>query len=511
MVQGTASSVGKSLVAAALCRIFSREGLRVAPFKSQNMSNNAAALPDGREIGRAQHLQALAARVAPEAAMNPILLKPESDRRSQVVVMGKPWASLEGRDYYSRRAELWSCVQAAYRDLESRFDLIVIEGAGSPAEINLQATDMANMAVARLARAPVILVADIDPGGVFAQVVGTIALLPLEDRNRVKGIVINKFRGDMDLLKPGLEELEELTGVPVLGVIPMLPRLGLPDEDGATIAAATQAVVQGAAAQGKDRLDIAVIKLPHISNFDDFDPLAAEPGVRLRYVDDPLALGLPLAWLWEKGFGDGIRWLSRLGTHVVGLCGGFQMLGERVTDLGGVEGKPGISRGLGLLALETSLEDEKTVRPVSGWVSESAGGVLKPLAGVGVKGYEIHCGRTSPSPPRQVRQSSHGREAFPFTILETTQEPWPLAEPCPLAGKACFDGAQSEGGGVWGTYVHGIFASDEFRSAWLRGLGVEAKLFNAAAEVDKALDWLADAGFASLDMEALNGIVQISP
>jgi adenosylcobyric acid synthase len=436
--------------------------------------------------------------------MNPILLKPESDRRSQVVVMGKPWASLEGKDYYARRAALWAHIEAAYRDLSSRYDLIVIEGAGSPAEINLQATDMANMAVARLAQSPVILVADIDPGGVFAQVVGTLALLPPADRDRVKGIVINKFRGDIDLLKPGLIELEERTGIPVLGVIPMLPRLGLPDEDGANITHGAAASPDSEFSRAS-RLDLGVIKLPHISNFDDFDPLVAEPGVCLRYVDDPGSLGRPdaiilpgtkatradLAWLEESGLYDGIRWLSRLGTPVIGLCGGYQMLGDRVVDLQGEEGKPGFSRGLGLLALETSLEAVKTVGPAVGRVSAKACGALRSLAGMAVQGYEIHCGRTGPSPPKADSRRTAAKE---FTVFEGS-------------GAGLFsDGAQSEDGMVWGTYLHGIFASDAFRSAWLKSLGAEALATRASDRFDAALDRLADAVAASLDVDAVRAI-----
>src|SRR5947209_3678782 len=273
MGQGASSSAGKSLLTAALCRIFARKGVRVAPFKAQNMSNNAAVCPDGAEIGRAQAVQAAAAGVAPSADMNPVLLKPEADARSQVIVLGRHWQTLRAATFYRRKEELWPVVTAALDRLRSAFDLVLIEGAGSPVELNLRALDIVNMAVARHARAPVLLVGDIDRGGIFPQLLGTLWLLEPEDRPRVRGLVVNKFRGDPALFADGVRILEERGGVPVLGVVPYLPALGLPEEDSVAL--------DGASPRTAAAIDIAVIQLPHIANFDDFDPLRAESGVGL--------------------------------------------------------------------------------------------------------------------------------------------------------------------------------------------------------------------------------------
>lgn len=533
MVLGTASSVGKSLIAAALCRLLAREGLRVAPFKAQNMSNNAAALPDGREIGRAQYLQALAARTEARVEMNPILLKPESDRKSQVVVMGKPSATLAAADYYGRKAALWKVVTEACATLEREYDCIVAEGAGSPAEINLAASDIVNMAVARHLDAPALLVADIDPGGVFAQVAGTLALLPEEDRRRIRGIIINKFRGDIALFEPGVRMLEELTGVPVLGVVPMLKDLDLPDEDGATIVSGAALVRRQAAERDRPgerdrsvgggtvggggagdeaggtglnrRLDIAVIRLPHIANFDDFDALSAEPEVSLRFVERPVDLGRPdvlilpgtkatlhdLAWLKVQGFDDGICWLSRTGTSVAGICGGFQMLGDRISDPSGVEGG-GEAEGLGLLRTETIFAGEKKVGPVRGTVAGNVAGTLASAAGLPVEGYEIHSGVT------ECRE-----EPFAYLELQADGIGGTSAE------GAQPDGAVSPDGRVWGTYVHDVFSSDAFRRAWLSGFGVEACAAERKVSIDRAIDRLADAVRYSLDMNALGRIIGV--
>jgi adenosylcobyric acid synthase len=450
------------------------------------MSNNAAALADGCEIGRAQFLQAIAARVEPSMLMNPILLKPESDSRSQVILLGRPWASLGGKEYYSRREELWGHVVDAYAALSRNYEILVIEGAGSPAEINLASSDIVNMAVARMADSPVILVADIDPGGVFAQIVGTLALLSTEDRARVKGIVINKFRGDICLLEPGLKDLEERTGVPVLGVLPMIKNLALPDEDGAgwTKPSTSKAGV----------LDIAVIKLPHISNFDDFDPFSLESGVCLRYIEEPEDLGYPdilivpgtkatladLTWLKTKGLDNGIRWLATLGTSIVGICGGYQMLGQSIEDPDGVENTTGFSQGLGLLPVHTILKPGKVVMPQKGKIALSGLGPLATCAGLDVSGYEIHCGRTEGSP------------SF-FVTLESGSS----------------DGAISPNGRIWGTYLHGIFGSDEFRGRWLEGFGVHAQNRIAAEAMERSLEDLADVVEESLDMKRIYKIMGV--
>ena len=520
MVQGTASSVGKSLIAAALCRIFARQGLVVAPFKSQNMSNNAAALPDGGEIGRAQYLQALAARAEPRVEMNPILLKPESDARSQVILMGKPYKTLGAVDYYRQKAMLWDAVVGACEILGSEADLLVIEGAGSPAEINLASSDIVNMAVARHLGSPVILVADIDPGGVFAQVVGTLALLPEADRALIRGIVINKFRGDIKLLEPGIVMLEKLTGLPVLGVVPMLVGLELPDEDGATIRTGRAVGSAG----GDRRLDIAVIRLPHIANFDDFDALASEPSVALRFVAEPGDLGKPdvvilpgtkstmadLAWLKERGFGDGIRWLARTGTAVVGICGGFQMLGRMIDDPRGIEGTGGSMEGLGLLAASTVFGRDKKVSPRRGRTADSLGGRLASLAGIDIEGYEIHNGETKLE-----------GAAFAFLEFDDGTAPGGAGKEADGAvalggagkeadGAATLDGAWSPDGAVWGTYLHDIFSSDGFRKAWLASFGFGAREEGRKAALDASIDALADAVEAALDMDKLREIIGLN-
>jgi adenosylcobyric acid synthase len=327
MVQGTASSAGKSLLVTALCRIFSQDGLRVAPFKAQNMSLNSFVTDEGHEIGRAQVVQAEAAGIAPHVDMNPILLKPEGDARSQVVVMGRPWQTLSAASYYERKQLLWEQVTTALARLRAQYDLVVIEGAGSPAEINLRQSDIVNMAVALHVGAPVLLAGDIDRGGVFASLVGTLVLLDEAERRLVKGLVINKFRGDLSLLEPGLAMLEERAGVPVLGVVPFLPQLHIAEEDSVALDGAPAATDAPAGA-----LDVAVIRLPRISNFDDYDALALEPGVQVRYVDSARELGQPAAiilpgtkhtlsdlrWLRSQGLDQRIVELARQGAAVAG-------------------------------------------------------------------------------------------------------------------------------------------------------------------------------------------------
>ncbi len=378
MVLGTASSVGKSVLVTALCRIFRQDGVDVAPFKAQNMSNNADVTPDGREIGRAQSEQAAAARLAPRWEMNPVLLKPQGDRTSQVVVEGRPAGILHSADFIRRKRDLWPHVERALETLREEFELVVAEGAGSPAETNLRAGDIVNMRVALHARAPVLLVGDIDRGGVFAHLFGTIALLEPEDRELVRGFVINRFRGDPSLLTPAIDDLEARTGVPVLGVIPWLDELRLAEEDAVAL---ERPEPTSAAADATDLVDIAVIRLPRIANFDDFDPLAAEPGVRLRYVARPEDLGVPqliilpgtkatiadLEMLRASGLAQALIERHEAGAHVLGICGGFQMLGERLADPLGAEAPAGTEvSGLGLLPVATTFAAEKVTRRVDG-------------------------------------------------------------------------------------------------------------------------------------------------
>ena len=499
MVQGASSSAGKSLLAAALCRIFARKGMRVAPFKAQNMSNNAAVCPDGAEIGRAQAVQAAAAGVSPTADMNPILLKPEADSRSQVVVLGRPWRTLRAGSYYRRKEELWPVVTAALDRLRAACELVVIEGAGSPVELNLRSADVVNMAVARHARAPVLLVGDIDRGGIFAQLLGTLWLLPPEERALVRALVVNKFRGDPALFADGVRILEERGGAPVLGVIPYLPAPAIPEEDAATLDTAAP----GAAAT----LDLAVIRLPHIANFDDFDPLSAEAGVRLRYVQSPAALGRPhavllpgtkctiadLAWLRSQGLAKAIRELAAQGTSIIGICGGYQMLGRVIRDPSHVESTDREAQGLGLLPVETTFETAKVTVQARARVLGGPGW-LTTIADQELEGYEIHMGRTTGSRPW-------------LEILRRNGEAVALP-----------DGATGDDGRVWGCYLHGLFASTAFRRAWLASLlgdretgtqgDKETEDGQVSVSLSSALDRLADAVEAALDVRRLEAILR---
>lgn len=342
MVQGASSSAGKSLLVAGLCRIFARRGLRVAPFKAQNMSNNAAVCPDGAEIGRAQAVQALAAGVPLSADLNPVLIKPEADTRSQVIVMGRPFKTLGAVEYYDYKQILWGYVTAALDRLRLDHELVIIEGAGSPVELNLKENDIVNMAVACYAQAAVLLVGDIDRGGIFAQLLGTLWLLEPEERQLVRGLVVNKFRGDPALFTDGICILEQKSGLPILGVIPYLKDLHIPEED----AVALETDTSVPSSEKTDLIDIAILHLPRISNFDDFDPFRSDPGVRVRYVNSPRELGQPdavilpgtkstsadLEWLRRSGLAEPILQFARQGGAVVGICGGYQMLGTALHD-----------------------------------------------------------------------------------------------------------------------------------------------------------------------------------
>jgi adenosylcobyric acid synthase len=461
MVQGTASSVGKTVLVAGLCRYFANLGLNVAPFKSQNMALNSFATADGREMGRAQVVQARACRLEPRVEMNPILLKPEADHRSQVVVMGRVEGRCEAAEYYRQKPRLWGVVETALEALRAEHDLVLIEGAGSPAEVNLAAHDIVNMRVADAADAPVILAGDIDRGGVFAALLGTLELLPDEHRCRVQALLVNKFRGDRGLLEPGLEFIADRTSKPVLGVVPFLPDLGLPEEDAVAL---DDAPVEGA---------IAVVKLPHISNFDDFDPLPVRYVTRPSELESAAAIILPgtkatvadLAWLRERGLAEAIQ---RSEAPVAGICGGYQMLGGRILDPLHVESPEAEVPGLGLLPIETVFADAKTTVQVRGraW----RGG--HPLTG-----YRIHMGRTT---------LLDGAE--PFAQLEDGQA----------------DGAVK--GRVWGTYLHGVFHNDRFREAWLGSLGLEDRPAGAGDPFDR----LAGALAANLDLTLLHRLAGIA-
>jgi len=477
MFQGTGSDVGKSLLVAGLGRAFSRRGLTVLPFKSQNMSNNAAVTAGGGEIGRAQWLQAIACRAEPEVDMNPVLLKPQSDIGAQVVVHGARRGTTGAHEYQNLKKSLLPAVMESYQRLRRRADLLLVEGAGSPAEINLRAGDIANMGFALAAKVPVILIGDIDRGGVIAALVGTHALLPPEERALIRGFVINKFRGDISLFDDGLSAITDRTGWPSFGVLPFLPEAArLPAED--------TVVLERRQSDRKGVLRIAVPMLSRIANFDDFDPLKAEPEVSLEMVPPgrplPRAADLiilpgtkatlaDLAFLRAQGWDVDIKAHVRHGGRVLGICGGYQMLGRRVADPLGVEGAPGTAEGMGLLDIETRLTGDKTVRRVAG---HSLGG------GHRVTGYEIHLGETDG--PDCVR---------------------PLLT---IAGAP--EGACSPDGRIAGCYVHGLFAADGFRHAFLRRHGAVLEAAHSHGDqIDAALDAIAAAMERHLDLDGLLG------
>ncbi len=482
MVQGTGSHVGKSLIVAGLCRVFARRGLAVRPFKPQNMSNNAAATAEGGEIGRAQALQALACRVPPSVHMNPVLLKPETDGRSQIILQGQRFGILQARDFGRRKAHLLPHVLESFTALSEGADLVIIEGAGSPAEVNLRAGDIANMGFAEAADVPVILAGDIDRGGVIASLVGTHALLSESERHRIKAFLINKFRGEPALFLDGLKIIAEHTGWASLGILPYFEAAALlPAEDAVDIRNAGKRAGKG------NPFKIVVPVISRIANFDDLDPLKLEPDVSLEFA----ATGKPLprnadlillpgskstigdlAGLRREGWDIDIQAHWRQGGAVLGVCGGYQMLGRTITDEDGVEGEAGTHPGLGLLDVETILTPEKRVRPVSGFEM----GTRLP-----VTGYEIHLGRTS------------GPD---------TARPWLMIEGEP-------DGAVSRDGRIMGTYVHGLFQSDAFRRAFLARLGAHAaEGLVYGGVVEATLDRLADHLETHMDVDRVLAIAR---
>jgi adenosylcobyric acid synthase len=449
LVAGTASDVGKSVVVAGMCRWLVRRGVKVAPFKAQNMALNSAVTPEGAEIGRAQVAQAAAARLSPEAAMNPILLKPSGERTSQLVVMGQALAELDGRAYQALKPRLRMVVLEALASLADRFEVVICEGAGSPAEINLRADDLVNMGLARAANLPVVVVGDIDRGGVFASLFGTLALLDRADQALVGGFLVNKFRGDPAILAPGLDQLTQLTGRPVLGVLPWRPGLRLDAEDSVELETPSEGP---APTRGANELQVAVVRLPWLSNFTDVDPLAAEPGVTVRFTTAPAeALGADLtvvpgtkatvadlAWLRRRGLDQALAERAARGLPTLGICGGYQLLGQRITDR--VESRAGEVTGLSLLPVETVFEATKVLaNPV---------GTAPWLGGVPASGYEIHHGRTRLRGGDPVLDSHDG-------------------------DLGCRRGA------VVGVAWHGIFEGDGFRRAFLGWVAAE-----------RGLDWV---------------------
>ncbi|MDD3192537.1 MAG: cobyric acid synthase [Oscillospiraceae bacterium] len=476
MIQGTASNAGKSLIAAGLCRIFRQDGYRVAPFKSQNMALNSYITKDGLEMGRAQVMQAEAAMLEPDVAMNPILLKPTSDQGSQVIVNGEVRGTMRAADYYRYKPQLIPDIQKAYQSLAANNDIIVIEGAGSPAEINLKENDIVNMGMAKIAQAPVLLVGDIDRGGVFAGLAGTMLLLDEDEKKMVKGTIINKFRGDVKILEPGLAMLEGIIHIPVLGVVPYM-HLDVDDEDSLT----ERFTRQNRAAA----VDIAVIRLPRISNFTDFNPLEYLEEVSVRYVASPGQLGNPdliilpgtkntmddLLWMRQNGLEAAIHKHVAAKKPVLGICGGFQMLGRAIRDPMGAE-RGGEVGGMGLLPMETEFAEKKTRIRAEG-VLDRVDGLLAGLSGQPYDGYEIHMG------------------------LSNT------------------NGNLVHCKNVYGTYLHGLFDRPETAQALVRALmeakGLDpapVKALDMAAYKQKQYDLLADGLRRSLDMEAVYKIVE---
>lgn len=501
MIQGTMSNAGKSLLAAGLCRIFRQDGYRTAPFKSQNMALNSFVTKEGLEMGRAQVVQAEAAGIEPLVCMNPVLLKPTDDEGSQVIVNGRPIGNMKARDYFKYKTQLIPVIKDAFRRLEELADIIVIEGAGSPAEINLRENDIVNMGLAEMLDAPVLLVGDIDRGGVFAQLLGTVMLLEGSERDRIGGLVINKFRGDASLLDSGIEMLEQRGGIPVAGVVPYMD-IKIEDEDSLSERLSTSPrraeflTSRLSAGLASSSIDIAVIRLPRISNFSDMDVFEQFQDVSLRYVSRAEELGIPdmliipgskssiadLRWLRESGFEQKIFELCGLGVPIFGICGGYQMLGEAVSDPEGVEGG-GCVKGLGLLPVTTVLTGDKRTEQFRGRF-EDADGVFSGLRDMEIEGYEIHMGRTVLTrgcrfSDTRVKHFSSGETGF------------------------C-------AGNIYGTYVHGIFDRGEIARSIVRALaerkGVEVRDAEAVDHrefKEREYDRLADILRSSLDMDRI--------
>ncbi|MBN6186771.1 cobyric acid synthase [Aneurinibacillus sp. BA2021] len=494
MLQGTSSDVGKSVLCTALCRILYEDGWKVAPFKSQNMALNSYITKDGKEIGRAQGVQAEACRVEATADMNPILLKPKQDMIAEVIVHGKHYADMGAGAYREKYVPTaLPILRDSLKRLAQTYDVLVMEGAGSPAEINLKDRDIANMKAAELADAPVLLVADIDRGGVFASLVGTLALLDEQERARVKGFIINKFRGKFSLLKPGLDWLEEHTGIPVLGVIPYADT-GIDAEDSLALSALRLKKQD----EAEDALRIAVIRLPRISNFTDVDPLYDEPDINVRLIasasewNRPDVVILPgtknttddLEWLKQTGLAELIAEAAQNGAHIVGICGGYQMLGRALHDPDGVESSLPYSEGLGLLPIQTTFSAGKRTLRVSGRVSDVS------FAGEEeIEGYEIHLGKT-------VREAG----SRPLFVL----------------GEGHTDGTITEDERIWGTYLHGVFHNRAFTRAWLNDIRkrqgrpvVDGMVKTEAERREESYTALAALVREHLDMQKLYDIIQL--
>jgi adenosylcobyric acid synthase len=488
MIQGAGSNVGKSLLVAGLCRAFSRRGLKVRPFKPQNMSNNAAVTIEGGEIGRAQSLQARACYAEPTVHMNPVLLKPETDTGAQIIVQGERFGSMKAREYVKQKAQLLPKVLESFHQLSAESDLVMIEGAGSPAEVNLRAGDIANMGFAEAADVPVVLVGDIDRGGVIASMVGTAKVLELEETARIKGFLINKFRGDTSLFEDGMMIIENATGWQGLGIVPWFAQARLlPAED--ILDLTSKADANGATSRGKSSYHVVVPVLRRIANFDDLDPLVADGAIRVSLIEagSPLPMDadlvlLPgskstiadLAFFCEQGWDIDLKALLRQGAKVMGLCGGYQMLGRMIHDPDGLEGQQGSVQGLGLLNVETTLAAKKTVTFADG---------VEQSTGADVSGYEIHLGQTQGDDcARPMIAFADGRK----------------------------DGAVSAKGNVMGCYMHGLFSKDGFRSAWLNAETGSASSLVFDQVIEDGLNDLADHLERHVDLDAIARIAGLS-
>lgn len=529
MIQGTMSNAGKSLIAAGLCRIFRQDGYRVVPFKSQNMALNSFITRDNLEMGRAQVVQARACGVEPDVRMNPILLKPTTDMGSQVIVMGEVMGNMRAMDYFKKKKEYIPVIRQAYESLAVENDIVVIEGAGSPAEINLKKDDIVNMGMAAMADAPVLLVGDIDRGGVFAQLIGTVSLLEPEEQERICGLIINKFRGDKKILEPGLDMIYEKCGKKVLGVVPYAA-VDIEEED---------SLAESLNVREKNgKVDIAVLRLPKLSNFTDFQALSATEGVSVRYVTKPGELGNPdcicipgtkntvsdMKWLRSSGLEAAVKRQAEKGTFLVGICGGYQILGEEITDTCGAEGGESI-KGMGLLPIITSFEEQKWRRQREGRVAELSG-AFAALSGRRVKGYEIHMGKSVKR--GMIKEGAEEPECF-LKLRNEEQKGGRTGETGTrekeAKGKGLHENMETEGsqeditdgfckGNVFGTYLHGLFDEEEFRTAFLsvicekKGISLEeGEHFSMEEYQEKQLDLLADILRGSLDMQEIYRIM----
>ena len=501
MLLGTGSNVGKSIIATGLCRVFYQDGYSVAPFKSQNMALNSYITKDGKEMGRAQVVQAEAANIEPEAFMNPILLKPTTDRKSQVIVNGKVYKNMDAREYFAYKHNLKKDIMEAYNHIRENFDICVLEGAGSPAEINLKEDDIVNTGMAEMADSPVLLVADIDRGGVFAAIYGTVMLLEENERKRIKGVIINKFRGDNSLLTSGIEMIEKLTDIPVLGVVPFVP-LGIEEEDSLGIDKYNE--------KKEGKIRISVIKLKHISNFTDIDALSHYNDVSLKYVTKSSELGnediiiIPgskntvedMKDLIEKNIGREIVRIAKKGTPVFGICGGFQIMGQKIMDPEKIESDLKEISGLGLLDIETVMKSDKTTTQYKNTVKDVSG-ILTGTEGMEIKGYEIHQGYSYPV--NEKNEENNNSE----NILKN--------DTACLFGEEKLKGAVKDN--IAGTYIHGIFDNSEFTSHFLnevrklKGLDRIDENFSYSDYKNREYDKLAEVLRENLDIKKIYEIM----